>query len=118
MSDATPEAKLWVSRVCARYPVESAAYTKDQLLASMKGWLGLVEAIGIEEPGDKIRLLGLSVLLTPAQRQSRLANGVLKRILHIDAWEPKQRIDFIYRHLVGRAVSTPEEDFGARFVPF
>ncbi len=108
---------LWVARVRARYPRESARYTPAQLADSMVGWVDLLDPLGLEEHEDRVRFLALSVLLTPEQRRSRLVNGVIRRVMGNTDWEPGQRLDFIYKHLVDRPVSPDEEEFGPAFVP-
>lgn len=115
MSTGTDDVSVWASRVRARYPKQAARYTSDQLRASMAGWVALLAPYGIEAHEDRVRFLALAVLLTPEQRRSKLATAVLQYTMdHMD-WEPKQRLDFLYKHLVGRPVAADEEDFGPAF---
>lgn len=117
MSIAKEEIQTWVKRIRARHPLESRYLTSEQLEASLSGWLGLIEPLQIHEHQDQVRFLSLSVLLTSEQRRSKLVEGVLKRIMSNLDWEPKQRLDFVYKHLVGRRIAPNEEDFGPKFVP-
>jgi hypothetical protein len=117
VSAADDEIRRWAARVRARHPQQAARYTPEQLERSMAGWYGLLDTLGIEEHEDRVRFLALAVLLTPEQRASRLVNGVLRRTMANTDWEPSQRLDFVYKHLVGRPVAPDEEDFGPTFVP-
>jgi len=109
--------QLWRGRARARYPKQAALYTDEQIERSMAGWLGLMEPLGFAEHEDQTRYLLLCVLLSPEQKQSNLVQGVLRRVLSHTDWEPDQRLEFLYRHIVERPVSPDEEDFGPDFVP-
>lgn len=118
MSATKDEIEMWVRRIRARYPEESGRFTSKQLEDSMPGWLDLLEPLQLAEHGDQVRSISLCVLLTPEQRRSKLVQGVLKRIMAHLEWDAKLRLDFVYKHLVGRPVSPDEEDFGPKFIPF
>lgn len=109
-------AQLWSCRMKSRYPRQAARYNDEQIRKSMVGWLGLMENLGFTEHEEQVRYLSLCVLLSPEQRQSKLVQGTLQRVLSNLTWEPSQRLDFIYAHLVGRPVSGDEEDFGPQLL--
>jgi hypothetical protein len=117
MKPTTADIDMWVRRVSVLHPAEAAQYTPEALERSMAGWLDLLAPLELHDHQDQVRFLGLSVLLTPDQRRSRLVQGVLQRIMYNADWSPKQKLDFVYKHLVGRPVSESEEDFGPAFVP-
>ena len=109
---------LWARRIRARYPKESAKFSSQQLELSLAGWIDLLSSLDIVEHEDQVRFLNLSVLITRDQRKSVLIQGVLKRIMSHKAWPPKARLDFIYKHVVGRPVREDELNPGSQFVPF
>lgn len=76
-----------------------------------------MENLGFTEHEDQVRYLSLCVLLTPEQRQSKLVQGVLQRVLSNLNWEPSQRLNFINTHIVERPVSVDEEDFSLSRIP-
>ena len=117
MNADAPQIRKWVARVRARHPVESARYTEEQIEKAMFGWLNLMEPLGLNEHEDQVRFVGLCVLLTPEQRRSPLTRGVLMRIMSYKKWPSHIRLDFVYKHLVGRPLSANEEDFGPKFAP-
>jgi hypothetical protein len=91
----------------------SEAYLHQIVRRALKKCVSLL----IEDEKDVFRYIALFVLLTPEQRVSRLVQGTVIRVLTNLSWGSRQRLDFIYRHVVGRPVSANEMDFGPLFVP-
>ena len=106
-----------VNRLCAQYPTESAKFGHDRLEEMVQQSLAATAGLAINDPEDVFRYAALRVLLTPAQRQSPLLYGTTARILSNLGWDAKHRLDFIYRHVIGRSVSAHELDLGKNFVP-
>ena len=113
----TEEEQLWVRRVEAQYPKEAQAAGPDRVAQLVKAYLRLREPMAIEEDKEMLRFLGLGLLITPEQRRSKLIEGVVRRILAAPDWDASKKLDFLYKHVVGRPVSPNEPDFGPGFVP-
>lgn len=108
---------LLVKRLQGRYPEQTHGLTEKELLRRVREALAAAPALEITEEKDVFRFVALSVLLTPEQKASKLVEGVLRRILANVDWEGEKRLDFLYKHLVGRGVSPNEMDFGPNFIP-
>jgi hypothetical protein len=126
MNDTPAKAAGLVSEetVCAlvdelrfRYRKESACHTQAQLSDMVGQSLAASQQLNINEKADIFRAVALRVLITPEQRNSPIILGSLIRIITNLKWSSKQRLDFIYKHLVGRTVSSNKPDFGTSFVP-
>lgn len=118
MNTNREDIEKWSRRIRSRYPKESDRLTIQEMEESMAGWVSLLGPLELNEHEDQVRFLALCVLLDRQHQQSKLIQGVLKRVMSNFEWSPKRRLDFVYKHLVGRAVSASEEDFGPKFVPF
>lgn len=107
----------WVKRLQGRYPEHTRGIDPEELRQRVREAFALNPTLEITEEKDAFRLIALSVLLTPEQKRSTLAQGVMQRVLaHLD-WDATQRLDFLYKHLIGRPVSSKEMDFGPNFIP-
>lgn len=116
-STSVRDEMLLVKRLQGRYPEQTHGLPEKELLRRVREALAVAPALEITEEKDVFRFVALSVLLTPEQKTSKLVEGVLRRILANVDWEGEKRLDFLYKHLVGRAVSPNEMDFGPNFVP-
>jgi hypothetical protein len=117
MNHIPAEPIAWLKKLKDRYPHESAKVEEPLLLEMVRESLGTCAVLQISDPDDMLRYIALRVLLTPEQRQSRLIRGVLIRTLTYLDWDARKRLDFIYKHIIGRPVSKDEIDFGPLFVP-
>jgi hypothetical protein len=108
---------LWVRRLQWRYPTQTKMIVEAKLAAMVQEALSSCKALEIADEKEVFRFVALRVLLTQEQRQSPLIQGVLVRILSNLDWDSKKRLDFIYKHVVGRPVSSDEIDFGKDFAP-
>lgn len=115
-SQAQPPA-VWVKRLRARYPGQTQGLDDARLEAVVREALTACIMLEIIEERDIFRAIALRVLLTPEQRQSKLIKGALLRIMCNLEWDAKKRLDFVYRHIVGRSASPDEPDIGPSFVP-
>jgi len=107
----------WVRRLQWRYPQQTSTVNEAQLVEMVRAALSTCPTLLIVDDRDIFRYLALSVLLTSTQKQSPLIQGVLVRILSKLDWDGKKRLDFVYRHVVGRPVSPQEAEFGMFFPP-
>lgn len=107
----------WVKRLQGRYLEQTRDLDPVELLRRVRESLMLCPTLQITEEKDIFRFLALSVLLTPDQKKSKLVEGVTRRILSNLDWDGTRRLDFLYKHLVGRPVSQDEMDFGPNFIP-
>ncbi len=110
-------ALIWVKRLRARYPVHAGRFTDAELEEMVRAALNACPLLHITETRDVFRLIALRVLITQEQKQSKLIEGALLRILCNLSWNPKKRLDFVYKHIINRPVSTEEPDFGPTFIP-
>jgi hypothetical protein len=116
-SGSDQEQERWVKRLQGRYPEQTRVLDPAELLRRVRESLALCPPLEITEEKDIFRFLALSVLLTPEQKKSTLVEGVMRRILSNLDWDGTRRLDFLYKHLVGRPVSQNEMDFGPNFIP-
>lgn len=115
--DDPEEQESYFRRLRGRYPKETAGMAPDQLRVIVREALIQCPPLRIREPRDVLRFLALIVLITPEQRQSKLLETVIRRVLTaVDDWSATKRLDFIYKHVVGRPPPNPEPDFGPWFV--
>jgi hypothetical protein len=117
MSNDPTTLLVWTRKLQERYPEKTANIDELRLLEMVRESLSSCEGLHLSEGNDVFRYIALRVLLTPEQRESRLIRGVLIRTLSYLEWESGKRLDFIYKHIVGRPVVQNETDFGALFVP-
>jgi hypothetical protein len=108
---------FWVHRVEWRYPKESNELNAAQLRQAVQEALASCAPLEIDNDYDIFRFVALRVLLTPEQTQSHLIQGAVVRTLSNLDWDCTKRLDFVYKHIVGRAVLFPETDFGRDFAP-
>ncbi len=107
----------WVKRIQGRYPEQACIIDLAELRQRVREALVLCPALVITEEKDVFRFIALGVLVTSEQKRSKLVEGVVRRILGNLDWESSKRLDFLYKHLVGRPVSPDEIDFGPTFIP-
>ncbi len=115
--DRSQQTPTWVKRVRLRYPQESAKHTDAELAELVRESLNTCDGLQIKDEAAILRYVALRVLITPQQRQSRLIRGTLIRTLSNLDWDSAQRLDFVYKYIVGRPVSSSEPDFGPSYVP-
>ena len=115
--DHEEPAPLWAKRLRARYPDQTRELDDAQLEEVVRAALAACAPLEITETPDVFRTIALRVLVTPEQKQSKLVEGTLLRIMCNRAWSPKKRLDFVYKHLIGRSVAKDETNFGSAFVP-
>lgn len=108
---------LLLKRLQGRYLEQTQNVPETELLRRVRESLAVVPALEITDERDIFRFVALSVLLAPEQKASKLVEGVMHRILSNLDWDSGKRLDFLYKHLVGRPVSPNEMDFGPAFVP-
>jgi hypothetical protein len=115
--DDPEEQVLYVRRLQWRYPKETAMLDEARLRNIVRDALKLCPLLRIEDPKEVVRFLALSFLITPEQRKSALLAAVIKQVMAaVDSWSARKRLNFIYRHLVGRPPPDPEPDFGPWFI--
>lgn len=108
---------LYRDRLRGRYPEQTRGISAESLDALVADALAVCRPLQIESSRDVFRFLALSVLITPQQKASTFLGQVTRRILAHTDWPAEQRLDFIYKHVVGRLPPSPEPDFGPWFVP-
>jgi hypothetical protein len=111
------EVRSLVKRLQGRYPAQTRDIDPAELLRRTREALALCPALEITDEKDVFRFIALSVLITDEQKRSKLVEGVTRRILANLDWDSEKRLDFLYKHLVGRPVSPDEMDFGPTFIP-
>jgi hypothetical protein len=111
------EEMRWVKRLQSRYPEPTRDIDPAELRTRVREALALSPTLEITEEKDLFRFIALGVLLTHEQKKSKLVEGVTRRILGNLDWDSTKRLDFLYKHLVGRPVSPDEMDFGPTFIP-
>lgn len=105
--------RTYAGRLRWRHPDESERLEPAQLNALVREGLTLCQTLRIDDPKEVLRFLALALILTPAQRQSPLLEGVVRRVLGASGvWSARKRLDFLYRHVVGRAPPLHEPDWG------
>jgi hypothetical protein len=114
--DDEEEQRLYLRRLRARHPAETAGAVDARLLDAVRDGLRLCLAYQIRIPRDVVRLLALNILLTPVQRRSRFLTAVTRCVLADTEKPSRARLDFVYKHVVGRPPPDPEPDFGPWFV--
>lgn len=104
-------------RLRGLYREETAGMAPDQLMGIVREALTQCKILRIRKPRDVLRFLALSILITPEQKKSKLLGTVTRRVLEaVDEWSATKRLDFIYKHVVGRPPPNPELDFGPWFL--
>ncbi len=89
----------------------------EQLEEIVRRRTAAAAALEIQDEDDVMRFVDLEFRITAEQRRSPLIVGTLRRILGNVDWEPAKRLDFVYKHLVGRSVSPTEPTLEPWFVP-
>lgn len=105
------EQMLYLRRFRGRYP-QTAGLDEDLLLEMIRENLALCPPLLIRHPNDVLRFLKLRILIAPKQ-QSQFLQTVTRWILEaVDSWSATKRLDFIFKHVVGRPPPAEEPDFG------
>ena len=78
--------------------------------------LKLCAPLTIRNPQDVLRFLALSIFITPEQKMSPLIERVIRLVLGNTDFSARRRLNFLYKHVVGRSPPNPEPDFGPWFV--
>jgi len=111
--DDAEEQRRYVLRLRARYAKELTGVNADRLDEIVRVGLAQCPPLRIRRPIDVLRFLALAFLITPEQRRSKLLQAVIWRVLGaVDDWTASKRLDFVYKHVVGRPAQDPEPDFG------
>lgn len=108
---------MWAKRLRARYPARAREFDDVQLDELVRAALAACAPLQVTETRDIFRTLALRVLLTPEQKQSKLTEGALLRIMCNLEWSAQKRLDFVYKHIIGRPIAPDEPDFGVAFIP-
>ena len=110
--DDPEEQLLYLQRFRGRYPSETAELDPDELMEQVRTTLQRCPELRIRDPRDVLRFLALSIILRPGQ-DSPFLETVLGVVLQAtDDWSATKRLDFIFKHLVGRTSPASEPDFG------
>jgi len=111
--DDPEEVESYVRKLRGRYPNETAWMDPDQLVQPVREALGRCPALFIRKPRDVLRYLALVVVFAPKLNESKFLGAVIRRVLYaVEDWTATKRLDFIYKHVVGRPLPDPEPDFG------
>ncbi len=97
-----------VDRVRAHHP-EMAARGPGVLDKFVGEGVANAESLGFTQQEDIYRFLVLPLVLSIAQRNSAMLNGLIVRVLDQTRWTPGHRLDFIYAQLVPRTPSAQTE---------
>lgn len=108
---------MWAKRLRARYPAKAREINDVHLEEMVRAALAACPLLEITETRDTFRTIALRVLVTPEQKQSKLVEGALLRIMCNLQWSPKKRLDFVYKHILDRPVAPEEPDLGSAFIP-
>jgi hypothetical protein len=116
--DDPEELRRYALRLRARYAKELSGVNADRLDEIVRLGLAQCPSLRIRRSIDVLRFLALTFLLTAEQQRSKYLLAVMQRVLEaVDDWTPGKRLDFIYRHVVGRPAPDPEPDFGPWNLP-
>ena len=114
--DDPEEQNLYIQRFRGRYAKEIAGLDPSWVTENVRENLKLCPPLRIRDPRDVLRFLELKMLVAPAQAQSPFLQTVTRRVLEaVDDWSATKRLDFIFKHVVGRTAPVPEPDFGPWF---
>ena len=115
--DDPQEQQQYLRELQWRFPKETGAVDGSALEKAVQEGLKLCPALRISDPKEVRRFLALTVLLTPAQKQSEFLRTVVYRVLMaMGFWGARKRLNFIYTLVVGRAPPESEPDFGVWFI--
>jgi len=115
--DDPEEQESYFRRLRGRYPNETAGMNPNHLMQAVREALSRCPSLLIRKPRDVLRFLALVVIFAPKQDESKFLSTVIRRVVNaIDDWTATKRLDFIYKHVVGRPPPNPEPDFGPWFV--
>ena len=115
--DDPEEQTLYGKKFFGRYAKELAGFDRGQVMDSVKEALKLCPPLRIKAPHDVLRFLELKILIAPATRQSPFLETVTRRVLEaVEDWSATKRLDFIFKHVVGRPPPASEPDFGPWFI--
>jgi hypothetical protein len=115
--DDPEEQESYFRRLRGRYPNETAGIDPDRLMGMVREALGRCPPLLIRKPRDVLRFLALIVIFAPKLNESKFLETVIRRVLGaVDDWTATKRLDFIYKHVVGRPPPHPEPNFGPWFV--
>lgn len=110
--DDPEEQLLYLKRLRGLYQKETAALDPNELMERVNHTLHLCPELRIRDPRDVLRFLALVIIILPAQG-SHFLETVLQSVLDAtDDWSATKRLDFIFKHLVGRRPPASEPDFG------
>lgn len=111
--DDPAEQKLYGHRLRARYRSETAGLDDVQVASLVRESLRHCPALRIRDSRDVLRFIALRVVVTPAQKDSPFIGHLIRTVLGaVDDWSATKRLDFIYRHIVGRPAPEREPDYG------
>jgi hypothetical protein len=114
--DDPEEQEAYLRRLRGRYPNETAGMSSSHLMETVREALGRCPPLLIRKPRDVLRFLALVVIIAPKQNESKFLRAVNRRVLYaVEDWTATKRLDFIYKHVVGRPAPDPEPDFGPWF---
>lgn len=100
-----------------RHPPQTAAFDDTALFAILAKTLEITPDLEITEDEDICRFVAFNLSISKQQKQSKLIEGVVKRILANTDWPADKRLAFLEKHVQGRRVSRSECDLGQGFVP-
>lgn len=111
-ADDPQELLRYFWRLRGSFSRDCAAVGDRELNRLVRDGLALCNSMDIKDPQDVLRFLALSFLITPEQRASRFLMKVHQLIIENTDVSARRRLNFLFRHLVGRPAPLSEPDFG------
>lgn len=114
--DDPEEQERYLQRFRGRYAKEITGLPADRIEEAVREQMKQCPILRVRDPRDVLRFLELRILVAPSQASSPFLQAVTARVLGaVDDWSATKRLDFIFRHVVGRQAPVPEPDYGPWF---
>ncbi len=106
--DRSKQREALARRVRTAHPI-TAAKGPQVLDDFVRDGITNAESLGFSQDEDIFRFMVLPLVLSAAQRESAMINGLIVRALDQTRWTEAQRLDFIYEHIVPRTPAPASE---------
>lgn len=114
-ADDPQERLRYFWRLRASFGRECATIDDDQLNRLIQVKVPLSNLLDIKEPNEVVRFLALFFMITEEQRASNFLMQVYRQVITNTDVSARRRLNFVFRHLVGRPPPLHEPDFGGWF---
>ena len=120
LADVNPddprEQLRYFRRLRSAYKKHAALIEDQELKRLVREGLGLCNSLEIKSPQEVVRFIALRFLVTQEQRNSPLLDHVIRLVIENTDYSARRRLNFLYKHVLGRPVPNPEPNFGPWFV--